>query len=325
MAGHWQVPGEEIDVATWAEDEEHPHFPEGSRDKRLLRCGSPAPFPWLIAGHRYLFKKSRRTYPEQYWAEVVASRLSSLTGVPVPPAYAAWDSRTGECAALIEWFYDYPASPAQGLFSGGMFLKDMIENFDHVRGRQHNFTHISGLMGAFSRSHRAALSKDWLRSWAGILTFDALIGNTDRHQENWGLIWTREAGQPARLELTPAFDNGTSMGHELLPKHFRRYQEASELRRYIERGRHHLRWRIDDLRHCGHSELLLRILENSPESRPAMLSVLQFDPEALEGAILPLPALNLPAPLSPDRAGFMLTLVKARREYLLAALTLQIP
>ncbi|HWL64250.1 MAG TPA: hypothetical protein VNQ32_15750 [Steroidobacteraceae bacterium] len=119
-AGHWQVPGEEIDVTNWPADEEHPTYPEGSRDKQLLRCPDPAPHPWLVPGHRYLFKKSRRVYPDQFWAEVVASRLGGLAQVPVPPAYAGWNESTGECAAVIEWFYDYPGSSPQGFVSGGM-------------------------------------------------------------------------------------------------------------------------------------------------------------------------------------------------------------
>lgn len=35
---------------------------------------------------------------------------------------------------------------------------------------------------------------------------DALIGNTDRHQENWGVI---EAG---RRRLSPTFDHASSLG-----------------------------------------------------------------------------------------------------------------
>ena len=127
-SGRWQTPGDEIDIAEWLNDEEYPFFPEGSRDKRLLHCPMPAPQPWLVAGHRYLFKKSRPVYPEQFWAEIVASRLSSLTGVAVPPAYAAWDSRNNECAALIEWFWGYPGGPVQHFLSGGLFMKAMMHN-----------------------------------------------------------------------------------------------------------------------------------------------------------------------------------------------------
>ena len=175
MTSHWQVPGDELDVAGWPEDEEHPFFPEGSRDKKLLRCPDPAPRSWLTAGHRYLFKQSRSIYPDQFWAEIAASRLSLLTGVLVPPAYAAWDSRDNVCAALIEWFYGYPNRSVQGFVSGGLFMKTMIENFDHAKGKQHNFGTIEALCHALSNNAPLHFAKDWMLIWSRMLTFDALL------------------------------------------------------------------------------------------------------------------------------------------------------
>lgn len=286
----------------------------------------PAPRPWLVAGHRYLFKKSRPVYPEQFWAEIVASRLSSLTGVAVPPAYAAWDSRNNECAALIEWFWGYPGGPVQHFLSGGLFMKAMIQDFDHKKGTQHNFSHIQGLCRVFaqtpkSRENEVLLAENWLATWARMLTFDALIGNTDRHQENWGFIGTKgQSGAPLRFELSPAFDNGTSLGHERPPAHFARFQQPAYCRLYIRKGRHHLRWQIGDAKSCGHVELLLKILEQAPECRPAMLAVLKFDHAALDQAITPLCDLAVPLPLSRERAQFILTLLKARQCNLLESL-----
>jgi hypothetical protein len=57
--------------------------------------------------------------------------------------------------------------------------------------------------------------------WAKALTFDALIGNTDRHQDNWGIIITRQTEAPNKIKkmrISPVFDNGTSMGHEISPR-----------------------------------------------------------------------------------------------------------
>lgn len=249
-----------IDVAEWGSDEEHPFFPEGSRDKRLLRCPDPPPFPFLIAGHRYLFKKSRLVYPEQFWAEVVAHRIGVLAGIEVPPTYAAWDSNSGDSAALIEWFYGYPGRPRQGFLSGGMFMKSVIRDYDMKRGRQHNFGHIElvcrSLASGVSLSGNAYLESEWPMAWARMLAFDALTGNTDRHHENWGFIVTR-IGLGARFSLSPAFDNGTSLGHERPKEQFQRFEDAHYLRRYIENGHHHMRWQLSDARPAGHAELLL--------------------------------------------------------------------
>lgn len=317
--------GEEIDITAWPQSDEHPIFPEGSRDKRLLHCPIPAPEPWLVPGHRYLFKKSRDIYPEQYWVEIVASRLSRLTGVPVPPAYAAVDSGTGECAALIEWFWGYPSSPYQGFMSGGLFMQDLIKDFDHKRGTQHNFESIQLLCRFLANKRSAAntpmLRADWIEDWTRIFTFDALLGNTDRHQENWGLIYSSDSKARAiTFALSPAFDNGTSLGHERPQEQFARLSQEEGLRRYIEHGRHHIKWQLHDAKRCDHLELMLKILQQFPSTRAAMLSVLDFSMADLHQAIMPLCDMTLTVPLTSARARFMESLLLARRDRLRNAL-----
>lgn len=44
----------------------------------------------------------------------------------------------------------------------------------------------------------------------GYLVLDALIGNTDRHEENWSAISSAEAGSQRRL--SPTFDHASSLG-----------------------------------------------------------------------------------------------------------------
>lgn len=43
----------------------------------------------------------------------------------------------------------------------------------------------------------------------GYLMLDALIGNTDRHHENWGVLVESE---PVRIELAPTFDHASCLG-----------------------------------------------------------------------------------------------------------------
>ncbi|MFK4623890.1 hypothetical protein ABIF50_007196 [Bradyrhizobium diazoefficiens] len=67
-----QSAAELIDVADWIRDEDFAIFPVGSKPKRALFCPSPSPFPFLIAGHRYLFKVSTGWRINQHWSEVIA-------------------------------------------------------------------------------------------------------------------------------------------------------------------------------------------------------------------------------------------------------------
>lgn len=313
-----------VDVASWTADDEHPYFPEGSRDKQLLRCPDPSPHAILVPNHRYQFKESRRVYPEQFWAEVVAYRIGLLAGVPVPPAYAAWDSRTRVCGALIEWFYGYLDRPLQRYQSGGLLMKSAIPDYDLKRGRQHNFRQIETICGVWAKAgahNSVALQPDWIDVWAAMLTFDALIGNTDRHQDNWGFIidQRRTPGKP-NVWLAPAFDNGTSLGHERPADQFGRFSDQRYLEGYLAKGRHHLRWQLHDEQQAAHCDLLLMLVERHPSSLERMLKLLDFNADTLEHDLGELTRLPVPVPLSPDRGRFMLHLTLARRTRILKAL-----
>jgi hypothetical protein len=48
----------------------------------------------------------------------------------------------------------------------------------------------------------------------GYLVFDALVGNTDRHHENWGVVVNNE-GVSATFRLGPSFDHASSLGRDL--------------------------------------------------------------------------------------------------------------
>lgn len=307
-----------VDVSDWPEDDEHPFYPEGSRDKRLLRSPARPAHAALVPHHRYLFKQSRRAYPEQFWAEVVAYRIGLLSGVPVPPAYPACDPHEGVCAALIEWFYGYVDRPLEGFLSGGMFMKAAIGDYDAHRGTQHNFQAVELTCSVYATAanlpeHR--LPPDWPQAWAKMLAFDALIGNTDRHHENWGFVFDPAVPQGSYgYRLAPAFDNGTSLGHERPTNQFPRFNDPNYLDHYIGKGYHHMRWEISDPAQAGHFELLARLADRYPATRSTMLSVVAFDPQALRQELLALTQLQLPVPLSPERADFMLTLTMARRE-----------
>ena len=120
-----------LDVADWEVDAEFGVFPQGARAKDAVFAPVPPPESVLVGGKRYLFKRSKRSYPDQFWGEVIAYRVGCLMGLEVPPAFAASNSRTGHSAALIEWFYRDGAE----LFAlGGDFMQMLRPDFDRERG-----------------------------------------------------------------------------------------------------------------------------------------------------------------------------------------------
>lgn len=293
-----------FDVAAWEPDAEYAVFPQGARAKDAVLASNTPSEPVIVPGKRYLFKHSKRSYPDQFWGEIVAYRVGCLLGVEVPPAFASWNSLTGISAAIIEWFY---VDGTESFILGGDYLLKINPDFDRVKGEQHNMKDNIVLMRAFSQAK--ILAEDWRQWWVDALLFDALIGNTDRHQDNWGFIVS--AGQ---FRLCPLFDNGTSLGCERFPNKFHTWKEA-DIERYIAKGTHHVRWSLSEPLQ-GHFVLLKRVLQEWPDTKEIARQRLNFDVSELSDAIADLTKLDLPISLSPDRAEFMLRLLTRRYQIL---------
>lgn len=201
-----------------------------------------------------------------------------------------------------------------------------ITDYDRKRGREHNFEHISAFHKVLVK--RSLMTQDWIDMWGKILLFDALIGNTDRHQDNWGIIWTIHvdelisADQKPRYDfkvsavLTPAFDNGSSLGREILDIKLEDFQNVDHLRRYIQRGTHHMKWsRLDD-RKCGHAELISKYVGQYPDVKDILRKSINFNFASMTKAILELTEFNVAIPLSKQRAEFIVKLTEMRRDSL---------
>ena len=89
---------------------------------------------------------------------------------------------------------------------------------------------------------------------AEYLVLDALIGNTDRHHENWGMLRKRR-GERWTGFIAPSFDHASSLGRELLDVRRDRLLEENRVNKYAERGRGAVYWAEEE--RCAPSPLEL--------------------------------------------------------------------
>lgn len=297
-----------IDVSDWEADAEFAIFPQGARAKEAVFAPDQPHQICITPGKRYLFKRSKKSYPDQFWGEVIAYRIGCLLGVPVPPAFVAISMKSGHCAALIEWFY----TDGKELFVlGGDLVRHIQTGFDRKYGQQHNMADIVLLMRTFARY--GLLKVNWRQWWVDALLFDALIGNTDRHQDNWGLIFEPRANS---ARLSPFFDNGTSLGHERFPDRVQHWRDA-DFNRYIRRGTHHVKWSLTDQPLInGHIHLLARAIKEWPETKDVAIQRLDFSDSDLVNSIEDLLQLGALQPLTHERMSFVLNLLTRRHQLL---------
>lgn len=304
-----------IDIAEWPADDKYgAAYPEGARPKRTIFSPKNADNDYIKPDWRYLFKSSATPYPEQFWAEIIAYQVGLQLNISVPPAFAAFDSTTGKCGALIEWFYK---ESEQVFIPAGDVFQKVNPGFDRRLGTQHN------LVEARAYCDRL-VGKTSFVPLSLMLLFDALIGNSDRHQDNWGYLVAaldeRNADGTPKTEITfaPWFDNGTSMGHERFVHKVQGWSDAN-FKTYIERGCHHFRVSRADTERITHLDSMKMVVLHAPGISAMLKARLdQIDLDALHEQMLGLSQLDLPhdGKLSVGRVEFMMKLIGHRKALL---------
>lgn len=297
-----------ISIDTWEIDAEFGTYPQGARAKEAFFAPTSFQETEILPNHRYLFKRSKRSYPDQFWGEVVAYRIGCLLGLEVPPAFAAFHEGNGICGALIEWFYQ---DGKETLIHAGDMLQSVVQpDLDRKQGRKHNLKDNIRLMRAMSQ--QGILKMDWRKWWIDALLFDTLIGNTDRHQDNWGFLFSR-GRQAQSCRLTPLFDNGTSLGHERFPERVADWS-LERMEQYLSAGTHHVHRSLDDTHdNRQHIDLLACMLAEWPETKnDANQRISNLGVDDVCKSIEDLPYLALPVRFSAERMDFVIKLLEIR-------------
>ncbi|MCK1573913.1 HipA domain-containing protein [Bradyrhizobium sp. 174] len=304
-----QSAAELIDVADWIRDEDFAIFPVGSKPKRALFCPSPSPFPFLIAGHRYLFKVSTGWRINQHWSEVIAYQLSQICGAPAcAPCFVALDSKTGEVGVVVEFFYGHPQTGVPPRFvAGADLMRRVYENFDADTDGTHTWNNVQLICRAFGVQER-------IKFWATLLALDALIGNTDRHSENWGLLASRMPNTTNwQFRFAPAFDHGTSLAYQLREQDIAGESTPDAIKKHVSRGNHHIRW-SDQQPVRGHFDLCEKICGANQTAAAAISQMVEFTVGPIERIMSRCCAFELPiGACSAARAEYLLKLIEARR------------
>jgi hypothetical protein len=304
-----QLPHQLVDISQWATNDDYGAFPIGSKPKRSVICPDNPIFPFLVPSHAYLFKGAVGWRAQQMWSEIIAYRLSGLCGVDVPPCFAAIDG--GQPGVLMEFFYGYPdEKPARRLIHGtDLIQRHLGDRYNTTTGRPHSLIRNLGAC-------RALKVPDPLEWWAKAMAFDVLIGNTDRHAQNWGVL-----RQADGYVMAPAFDNGTSLGYMVTDDKLAMSDE--ELKRHIAAGRHHVTWEEAEGKHGDGAFFLCENLCTAQRRAREVIGRLLPVPDAPISEILgPLTRFDCPARFIPERAVLVERLIRARRDALAAILGL---
>ena len=305
-----QHPDEIVSLEGWEPDEEFPIGPQGAKPKRILICPSPPPHGFLIGGHRYLFKEPGGNHAQQIWSEVIAYELSRDVRLPVPPAFLAYAPGDKSPGVLIEFFHGYASEPGVRFVHAIERLQGAGFSTDFRRGSLKDNIDLCRMHG----------TPGWRAWWARTLAFDALIGNVDRHTENWGFLIKPGQSGPEHT-LAPAFDNGSSLGYNVREQDIDRFTAPARLERLVAKGSHHFGWVAGDRAGARHARLCRLYRDLCPHPDELTHGALHLTDSRISEIVAWCRGFEFSLPFTEARGRFVAAQLRARRDALAASLT----
>jgi hypothetical protein len=184
-----------VDLSRWTPYQDEP---AGENEKTWFRDAE---------GELWVFKRNRpHRSPNEHATEFIASRLAELLEIPAATVGLA---RVGDGIGCIS--RNVKSNPRNQLDSGSLFLSEIVPDFDPKdrQSRGHSLENIALVLSRVDApiGHEAQglSASGW---FADFLVLDALIGNQDRHSENWGI----EITPSGTYHLAPSYDHATSLG-----------------------------------------------------------------------------------------------------------------
>lgn len=195
---------------------------------------------WYDAG-RMLYKEGRSGSGD-HWAEKVCCEICKLLGLPhADYELAEWRGRQGVVTPNFV--------PEGGrLVLGNELLAKKITGYAAMSRfgvRQHTVRAVMIVLGApaigppagFAFSSELPRARDF---FVGYLMLDALVGNQDRHHENWGLV-VGPRDPVNDIRLAPSFDHASSLGRNERDEERKRRlstrDRGSQIDAYVRRAR----------------------------------------------------------------------------------------
>ena len=224
----------------------------------------------------WLFKYPRRDTGE-HWAEKVAAEAAELLEIPhARVELAEYAEEKGSVTASF-------LHGSQELVHGNQMLARAVRGYDpEMTFRQSSHT-LANILKVIDRVFVVPEDADKAKiRLAEYLVLDALVGNTDRHHENWGLLRERK-GDHWEGFLAPSYDHASSLGRELQDTRRSKLVKENRIGDYAEKGRGAVYWSEEDSHGPSPLELVRRAARSHPDLfLPALEKVAKLEKGSLD-------------------------------------------
>lgn len=198
------------------------------------QLGSKNKFWFLHEKQRWLFKE-RRPETGEDWAEKLASEFARILTIPAAQVELAVSGDRFGCASKLFVADD------ENLMHGNEILAGQITGYDRNQRHHHSDHTLANIVKAIELLVPSQeIYDDVLSVLGSYFVLDALIGNTDRHHENWGFLMRftemEDGVFDVHLKVAPSFDHASSLGRELQDERRTRILDENRIGRYARGG-----------------------------------------------------------------------------------------
>lgn len=249
-------------------------------------------FKFWFGGGQQLFKEVRGASGED-WAEKISAEVAQLLRLP-HAAYelGSWKQTPAGVPGVVSTKF---SGKGEALVLGNELLTHADPDYASGVSKFHVSAHTLDRVLQTLQHRRPLLPLRWEAPGAitsasevfvGYLLLDALVGNTDRHHENWGVVRTSSGEE----HLAPTFDHASSLGcHEVEERRSERLYTRDKnftVEAFARKARSALYLNPDDARPLLLREVFLLAARQFPAAGKYWLGVLERVTDAELGIIV---------------------------------------
>ncbi len=218
---------------------------------------------------QYFFKESVEKYPSEFWSEILVSEIGVVLGFNVLKYDVGhYQGRLG-CLSK-----NMVSNPNTSLYHGVDVLNDYVSDFIITKKPTYSFQQLMHLCESSNEFN--AFKKQFIE----MILLDSLIGNTDRHTENWSFIIDYSSHNKekkdfdtksqiynlllslfrsekskgnikdgmdiiseTKFSFSPIYDSGSCLGREIPELKISEYlNNRQRIVKYLEKCNHEIQW-----------------------------------------------------------------------------------
>jgi len=261
-------------------------IPQDARED-VEQLGSKPKFWVTREDGRWLFKEARPNTGED-WAEKVSAEFAQRLGINAAQVELA--SYVGKRGCISKNFIR--TTVGEALIHGNEILATHVQDYDKAKVLKQSDHTVHNIVAAVVRLFPNGLGEPILMTLAEYMVFDALIGNTDRHHENWG-FQVRAGADPRTFvwSAAPSYDHASSLGRECLDERCEQILREKRVPAYVRAGRGGVYWQQSDAKGANPLELVKLAAAKYPKYfAPALAKIFRLSEDEAWQAINRVPA-----------------------------------